>query len=149
MRSAACRMIASAQRVGARVLVAGSDASDAPEVYLRAGADLVLVGEGLGTLEALLARIDAHATASNAALIEGLSGVTTLVDGRLATSQASTLLQVRQDQGFPAWDLVDIERYRAVWMQAHGRFSLNMAASKGCSFRCAWCAKPIWGQLLT
>ncbi len=46
----------------------------------------------------------------------------------------------------PAWDLVDIERYRAVWRRAHGHFSLNMAASRGCSFRCAWCAKPIWGN---
>jgi len=33
-----------------------------------------------------------------------------------------------------------------VWLRAHGRFSLNMAASRGCSFRCAWCAKPIWGN---
>ena len=46
----------------------------------------------------------------------------------------------------PAWDLVDIERYRAVWIKAHGYFSLNMAASRGCPFRCNWCAKPIWGN---
>jgi anaerobic magnesium-protoporphyrin IX monomethyl ester cyclase len=45
-----------------------------------------------------------------------------------------------------AWDLVDMERYRAVWRRAHGYFSLNMAASRGCSFRCTWCAKPIWGN---
>ena len=35
----------------------------------------------------------------------------------------------------PAWDLIDLEHYRAVWMRAHGFFSLNMAASRGCSFR--------------
>jgi anaerobic magnesium-protoporphyrin IX monomethyl ester cyclase len=46
----------------------------------------------------------------------------------------------------PAWDLVDIERYRRAWLRDHGYFSLNMAASRGCSFRCAWCAKPIWGN---
>src|SRR5262244_3317166 len=45
-----------------------------------------------------------------------------------------------------AWDLLDMERYRSVWMRAHGYFSLNMAASRGCSFRCTWCAKPIWGN---
>src|ERR1051325_1249549 len=39
-----------------------------------------------------------------------------------------------------------IEQYRSIWRAAHGYFSLNMAASKGCSFRCAWCAKPIWGN---
>ena len=46
----------------------------------------------------------------------------------------------------PAWDLIDIEKYRRVWRRAHGYFSLNMAASRGCSFRCNWCAKPIWGN---
>ncbi len=46
----------------------------------------------------------------------------------------------------PAWDLIDLQRYRTMWQQAHGYFSLNMAASRGCSFRCNWCAKPIWGN---
>ena len=36
MRSAACEMIAIAQRSGARVIAAGADVSDAPETYLRA-----------------------------------------------------------------------------------------------------------------
>jgi anaerobic magnesium-protoporphyrin IX monomethyl ester cyclase len=40
-----------------------------------------------------------------------------------------------------------MDRYRSVWMNTHGYFSLNMAASRGCSFRCAWCAKPTWGNL--
>ena len=48
MRAACCQMIAAARRSGARVIVAGSDATDAPEVYLRAGADVALMGEGLG-----------------------------------------------------------------------------------------------------
>jgi anaerobic magnesium-protoporphyrin IX monomethyl ester cyclase len=39
-----------------------------------------------------------------------------------------------------------MDRYRAAWMKSHGYFSLNMAASRGCSFRCTWCAKPIWGN---
>src|SRR3977135_3306484 len=47
MRDAACEMIAAARRTGARVIVSGPDVSDAPEPYLRAGADVALVGEGL------------------------------------------------------------------------------------------------------
>ena len=37
---------------------------------------------------------------------------------------------------------MDIERYRAVWQRAHGYFSLNMAASRGCSFRCTGAPNP-------
>jgi anaerobic magnesium-protoporphyrin IX monomethyl ester cyclase len=39
-----------------------------------------------------------------------------------------------------------MDRYRALWRKKHGYFSLNMAGSRGCSFRCAWCAKPTWGN---
>lgn len=46
----------------------------------------------------------------------------------------------------PAWDLVDMESYRAVWKRRHGYFSLNLAASRGCPYRCNWCAKPIYGN---
>ena len=28
----------------------------------------------------------------------------------------------------------------------HGYFSLNLASSRGCPFRCNWCAKPIYGS---
>jgi anaerobic magnesium-protoporphyrin IX monomethyl ester cyclase len=48
---------------------------------------------------------------------------------------------------FPAVDLVDAERYRAAWTGAHGRLSWNMVTSRGCPYRCNWCAKPIFGKL--
>jgi len=146
MRRAACEMIGLARRAGARVIAAGADASDAPEPYLAAGADVVLIGEGLATLENLLRRLDAARDASPAALVAGLGGAVTLVDGRVQAVNGAQLLPAQRLSELPAWDLLDIERYRGVWREAHGYFSLNMAASRGCSFRCAWCAKPIWGN---
>ena len=153
MREAACAMIASARKAGARVIVAGSDASDAPEPYLRSGADVALRGEGLDALPALLARLAASSDLPAAELIDGVAHTVTLVDGRLLYGQAAATVALPASsarhaelEAPAAWDLVDIERYRSTWIAAHGYFSLNMAASKGCSFRCAWCAKPIWGQ---
>jgi anaerobic magnesium-protoporphyrin IX monomethyl ester cyclase len=135
MREAACAMVASARRAGARVIVGGSDASDAPEVYLQAGADVALRGEGLDVLPALLRRLQADPGRPGRELLAGLEQPVALPRHEAAELEAPV-----------AWDLVDIPAYRATWRAAHGRFSLNMAASKGCSFRCAWCAKPIWGQ---
>ena len=60
MREAACTMIAAARAQGCRVLVAGSDASDNPDVFLAAGADAVLIGEGIAPLLELVARLDAN-----------------------------------------------------------------------------------------
>jgi anaerobic magnesium-protoporphyrin IX monomethyl ester cyclase len=47
---------------------------------------------------------------------------------------------------FPAWDLVDVARYRRTWLERHGYFSMNMVTTRGCPFHCNWCAKPVWGQ---
>jgi anaerobic magnesium-protoporphyrin IX monomethyl ester cyclase len=146
MRRAACDMIASAHRRGARVIVAGSDASDAPAVYLGAGADIVLIGEGLTALRALVRRLDANPQIEITQLIEALGGIAFITDGKLTVVKGAAHSPDPQHPDLAAWDLIDIERYRATWRDAHGYFSLNMAASRGCSFRCAWCAKPIWGN---
>ena len=55
MRQAAIQMIGAACERGVPVVVAGSDASDHPELYLDAGADVVITGEGEATLVDLLA----------------------------------------------------------------------------------------------
>jgi anaerobic magnesium-protoporphyrin IX monomethyl ester cyclase len=146
MRDACCEMVASAHHRGARVIAAGSDATDAPEPYLRAGADLVLLGEGLETLLAIVSRVDASPTHANALPLQGLAGLSILVDGEVRTLRGAGPPRSIKHSVPPAWDLIDVERYRTVWREAHGYFSLNMASSKGCSFRCAWCAKPIWGN---
>ncbi|MDM4765400.1 radical SAM protein [Pelomonas sp. SE-A7] len=154
MRRAAAEMIARARQAGSRVIVAGSDVSDAPGPYLQAGADAALQGEGHGALQALIERLEQDPDQEAADLVAGLEGVHALFEGRprepgpgLASAKVVALHPPRrQDEMAVAWDLVDIESYRAIWSSAHARFSLNMAASKGCSFRCAWCAKPIWGN---
>ena len=146
MRRAACQMIAKARRRGARVIVAGSDASDAPEVYLGAGADAVLLGEGLTSLMQLTARLDQARDCEAALLATGLPDVAHRDCAHPVRSPHRVRGTATRQPELPAWDLIDIDRYRAVWRAAHGYFSLNMAASRGCSFRCAWCAKPIWGN---
>jgi anaerobic magnesium-protoporphyrin IX monomethyl ester cyclase len=146
MRRAACRMIGAARRAGARVIAAGPDVSDAPAPYLLAGADVTLIGEGLSALTELLARLAAQPAAAAAELAEGLGGVQFLRHDKVTTLSGSRLLPTSEYEGFAAWDLVDMDRYRSVWYDTHGYFSLNMAASRGCSFRCAWCAKPTWGN---
>ena len=146
MRAAACEMIAAAQCAGARVIAAGSDVSDAPEPYLRAGADITLKGEGLPALLEILRRLDSAPDATSEALVEGVAGTATLAAAGMAAINGAKLLPEIELSDRAAWDLVDMDRYRSAWLASHGYFSLNLAASRGCSFRCAWCSKPIWGN---
>jgi anaerobic magnesium-protoporphyrin IX monomethyl ester cyclase len=82
MREAACQMIAEARAHSARVIVAGLDASDHPDVFLAAGADAVLIGEGIAALVELIERLDLDPDIATAQWTSGIAGVATLVDGQ-------------------------------------------------------------------
>jgi anaerobic magnesium-protoporphyrin IX monomethyl ester cyclase len=47
---------------------------------------------------------------------------------------------------FPAWDLINMETYKNTWIKHAGYFSMNMGTTRGCPFKCNWCAKPIYGN---
>ncbi len=146
MRQAACDMISIAHARGMRVLASGSDASDAPDNYLNAGADVVLHGEALPALVAIVDRLNDDWRMEGARLAEGLPGIS--IPGPAGAQRSACTLRLPEPAlaELPSWDLIDVDAYRRVWMEVHGYFSLNMAASRGCSFRCNWCAKPIWGN---
>lgn len=139
MREAAFIMSAAAKKRGCIVLISGSDATDHKDKYFAAGADAIIIGEGeitLGeTLDALTGRTDVDLKR-----IPGLA-----VPGTVAT--VSRGFEKNLDQfPFPAWDLVDVEKYRKIWMERHGYYSMNMVTTRGCPYHCNWCAKPIYGQ---
>ena len=144
MRQTAFGMIAGARAYGSKVVVNGSDASDRSREYLERGADYVLLGEAEWTLLELVESI-LHNSGHAPERIRGLAYL-----GPPGTSLVRTaprpLMRDLDSLPFPARDLVDMERYRNVWKQAHGFFSLNVVASRGCPYRCNWCAKPIYGD---
>jgi anaerobic magnesium-protoporphyrin IX monomethyl ester cyclase len=135
-RDLAFRMAEIARGRGIVAAVHGSDASDRVSEYLAAGFSFVLVGEVETTLVEL-------ASGQPAGTIRGLAfhegGTLRHTHPREVNSNLDALPS-------PAWDLVDIERYRQAWVGAHTFFQLNMASSRGCPYRCNWCAKPIYGQ---
>lgn len=143
MRDAAFAMIAAARAQGCTVIVAGADMTDHPDLYLANGTDYVVIGEGEDTLKAL---VDTLGGRSEQPLgqVQGIAyraddGVVTRTLPRPVIAKLDTL-------PFPAWDLVDRDRYRDTWIARHGYYSMNMVTTRGCPFHCNWCAKPIWGQ---
>jgi anaerobic magnesium-protoporphyrin IX monomethyl ester cyclase len=137
MREAAFKMIDMAKRLGCTVILCGADATDHYSMYLEKGADYVLLGEGEETLVELLGQLSAGGEAGN------IIGLVTKNSSRVARRPDISDLDALP---FPAWDLVDVEKYRDIWMKRHAYFSMNMVTTRGCPFHCNWCAKPIWGQ---
>ncbi|HEY2008175.1 MAG TPA: radical SAM protein [Rhizomicrobium sp.] len=142
-RNASFSMIAAARRRGSRVVVNGPDSTDRPLLYLQAGADAVLLGEG----EAALVEIAAALSSNPRTPLDDVAGIV-LPDND--NGMRRTPMRPHQREldklPLPAWDLVDVQTYRQAWMSRHNRFSWNMAASRGCPYACNWCAKPIFGR---
>ncbi len=136
-RKLAFAMAQAAKERGIPAAAHGPDASDHPAAYLQAGFDYVLIGEVESTLLEL-------AQGKPTADIAGLAYLNR--EGVPQYTQPRTLRTNLDSLPSPAWDLIDMNRYREAWQQAHGYFSLNMVSSRGCPYRCNWCAKPIWGD---
>lgn len=142
MREAAFAMIRAARARGCTVIACGSDATDRAEAYLEAGADFVLAGEGEATLLELLA----HRARSPGLEPATVPGLVYRDRGTIRRTAPRPVLRDLDALPLPAWDLVDMERYARAWRERRGRFSLNLATSRGCPYHCEWCAKPIWGR---
>ncbi len=141
MREAALSMIRAAKGRGLPVAASGPDVADHPDLYLAAGADAVLLGETERTAPELVA-----AWAGASACLTGIAGLALLAEGGLVhRTPPRPFLEDLDALPLPAWDLVDVSRYRATWLRAHGRFSWNAVTTRGCPYRCNWCAKPLYG----
>ena len=142
MRSVAWEIARAARAIGAATVVHGSDSTDNSELFLENGFDYVLCGEAEETLAQLCRSI------LNAEEVPLLDGMVRL-DGRgqpVRSPQRLSKNPVWSELPFPARDLIDMEPYREAWIKAHGYFSANLVASRGCPFHCNWCAKPISGN---
>ncbi|MEM9824845.1 MAG: radical SAM protein [Bacteroidota bacterium] len=141
MREAALEMIRLARPVVRHILVCSSDSTDHVDKYLEAGADFILLGEGELTLQELMQQLS---TATLEA--EKVSGIAYRKTGKTQRNSRRPVLRNLDQLPDPAWDLVDIAAYRKIWQTNHGYFSLNIATTRGCPFKCNWCAKPIYGN---
>jgi radical SAM superfamily enzyme YgiQ (UPF0313 family) len=141
MREAAFKMIKLAKEKNCKVIVSSSDSTDHFEEYLNEGADFILLGEAETTL---LELINAISQKQNSFLsIQGIAFKQT--DAVIKTIRRSVMKDLDR-LPFPAWDLIDMEPYRKMWMKHKGYFSMNMGTTRGCPFKCNWCAKPIYGN---
>ena len=142
VREATFKMIKSAKSRNITVVVHSSDASDNPKTYLECGADFVVAGEGEQTLVETAKFIFGQFPHA----LEEIAGLYYLLEDNVVSTPIRKTLRRLDELPQPAWDLIDFKQYRAAWNLRHNMFSLNMVTTRGCPYKCNWCAKPIWGQ---
>jgi radical SAM superfamily enzyme YgiQ (UPF0313 family) len=155
MREAAFKMIKLAKQKGCTVIVSSSDSTDHFEKYLNEGADFILLGEAeMSLLELVTAlsekrddllSIQGIAFKQNDEQQNHLCEDGSVGHAVIKTSRRNVIKEL-DSLPFPAWDLVDMEPYKKMWLKHKGFFSINVATTRGCPFKCNWCAKPIYGN---
>lgn len=139
MREAAFEMIAIGKKYNCTVIINSSDSTDHYKKYLEAGADYIILGEGELTLKELVTKI------KNQEQVSDLKGIVFKNKEEFITTQKREVLKDLDELPMPAWDLVDVDAYKEIWADKGNEFSLNIATTRGCPYKCNWCAKPIYG----
>jgi anaerobic magnesium-protoporphyrin IX monomethyl ester cyclase len=143
MRDLAFAMIRLAKARGRRIVISSSDATDHSDLYLDAGADFIVVGEPEQTIVDLCRSLDCNEP------FEHIAGLVYRSGASLSRTKKRALLKDLDSLSLPAWDLVDLSPYKAMWQSSAGYFSINLVTTRGCPYKCNWCAKPVYGNRYT
>ncbi|MCH7772857.1 MAG: B12-binding domain-containing radical SAM protein [Bacteroidetes bacterium] len=141
MREAAFRLAELGKEAGCTVIVSSSDSTDHYDMYLAKGADYVILGEAEITLGELINNLE-----EGNSELQNVQGLVYISNQKEINTGRRDILKDLDSIPMPAWDLVDINSYKNIWLENHGFFSLNIATTRGCPFKCNWCAKPIYGN---
>lgn len=144
MRDAAFSMAAEAKKMGCTIIFSSSDSTDRYDSYIINGADFVILGEAEQTLLELVQTLS-----SDAPEIKSVDGIAYCENGQTLKTTARKANRDLDALPIPAWDLINMLEYKMHWLQKNGYFSLNMSTTRGCPFKCNWCAKPIYGNRYT
>lgn len=166
MREAAFRMSEIAKEFGCTVIVSGSDSVDHLEKYFHHKVDFAICGEGEHTLGELLDHLSARSAATKQSYEDtpfasseaaqrvpsgsshhNINGLALIENGKITRTAPRKVLKELDTLPYPAWELVDLAKYRELWLKHHGYFSVNLVTTRGCPFHCNWCAKPVYGQV--
>jgi anaerobic magnesium-protoporphyrin IX monomethyl ester cyclase len=140
MREAAFKMIGTAKENQCIVIVSSSDAADHYEKYIAHGTDYIIRGEGEETLKELIVALE------NKTDVSQIKGIAFKHNDQVIVNPSRTVIRDLDVLPLPAWEFVNLEPYRKIWKKHHGYFSMNIATTRGCPFKCNWCAKPIYGN---
>jgi anaerobic magnesium-protoporphyrin IX monomethyl ester cyclase len=140
MRQATFDMISVARAHDIQVIVSSSDSTDQYEKYHEAGADFVIHGEGEMTLLELIGRMHKK---EDHTIVKGISYI---LDNDIIRTPPRPVLRDLDKLPMPAWHLINFSAYKKIWSKKGRPMSLNIATTRGCPFKCNWCAKPIYGN---
>jgi radical SAM superfamily enzyme YgiQ (UPF0313 family) len=77
---------------------------------------------------------------------KGIQGIAFKEEGAVIKTPKRNVIKDLDSLPLPAWDLIDLKPYKNMWLKHAGYFSMNVGTTRGCPYKCNWCAKPIYGN---
>ncbi len=134
--------IRASKEIGARVVLGGPEPISYADVYLEAGADVVVAGEGELTLEELIPQL-AGGGSKDLAKIPGI--VYLNGEGQTIYTESRSPIDDLTSQPWPDREAIDLERYHLAWKEHHGYSSTSLITARGCPYVCKWCSHSVFG----
>jgi anaerobic magnesium-protoporphyrin IX monomethyl ester cyclase len=135
-------VLAAAKACGWSVVLGGPESANYPSEYLRAGADVIVLGEGETTMADLLPALSARGP-------HRLHEVKGIVfrdgSGVVVTNPERPKIADLDSIPWPDRGRIDQARYVDVWREKHGMGSVNMITARGCPYKCNWCSHAVFG----
>ncbi|HUS16629.1 MAG TPA: radical SAM protein [Chloroflexia bacterium] len=136
-------MIRWCKEAGSLVVLGGPEPPHYAEQYLDHGADVIVLGEGEGTLEELIP----HLRTEGPHRLEDIAGLV-YRDEHGATVRTGPRAQIKNldAQPFPDRAAIPLHRYLETWRTHHGRGSVSLITARGCPYTCTWCSHTVFGD---
>ncbi len=141
-RRSVLQIVRAAKQCGWTVILGGPESANYSEEYLRAGADVIVIGDGEATLTELIAALSARGSRQ----LHGIAGIAFKNDSdEIVHTPARRKLPDLDALPFPDREAIDHAEYLRVWREHHGASSINLITARGCPYRCTWCSHAVYG----
>lgn len=141
-RRSVLELISAAKQCDWTVILGGPESANYAPEYLSAGADVVVIGEGEGTLAELITALPSV----GARQLHGVRGIVFKNDaGEPVRTPERVKINDLDALPLPDREAIDHQKYLDAWRQHHGASSINLITARGCPYRCTWCSHSVYG----
>lgn len=126
-----------------KIVLGGPDVRYNVENYLRAGADICVIGEGE---ETFLELCEAYQIPNNPWL-DHIAGIAYLnIHKEIFYTTEREKLKDIDLLPMPHREAIDMHKYLKVWKEHHGASAMSISTQRGCPYTCRWCSTAVYGQ---
>ena len=117
------------------IIAGGHHANMFQERWLSMDIDLIVTGEAEKIFTDLIEEV------SGARKFDRIDGLAFMEDGEYIKTPDPPLIETLDESPVPDWDLIDMKLYN-LEMNPRGGLCASIETSRGCVFRCNFCAVP-------